>query len=213
MPASSARASRHWRRISQTLSGACATDYETWPRNDRIAFWINAYNAFTVRLILDHYPVTSIRKIGWLPLAAFRERFIPMPGLKGRTISLDEIEDDTLRAQFREPRIHFALVCAARSCPPLRGEAYRGADLDRQLDDQARAFLNDVTKNRIDAKTKTLYLSSIFDWFGGDFEAAAGTVPDYIAQYVGGHDLRLSAYRIEYLDYDWALNQRRGGKP
>jgi hypothetical protein len=93
----------------EILSGTCATDYQTWSRAQRIAFWINTYNAFTVRLILDHYPVTSIRKIGWLPLAAFRERFIPMPGLKGGKISLNEIEHDTLRAHFREPRIHFAL--------------------------------------------------------------------------------------------------------
>src|SRR4029434_9265868 len=133
----------------------------------RIAFWINAYNAFTLRLILDHYPIASIRRIGWLPGAAFRERFIPMQGLKGETISLDDIENGTLRSAFREPRIHFALVCAARSCPPLRREAYRGADLDRQLDDQARIFLRDATKNRVDAATRTLYLSSIFKWFRG----------------------------------------------
>src|SRR5262245_36545442 len=92
-----------------TLSSTCGADYERWTRAQRIAFWINAYNAFTVRLILDHYPIASIRTIGWLPGAAFRQRFIPLQGLKGGTISLDEIENGTLRSAFREPRIHFAL--------------------------------------------------------------------------------------------------------
>lgn len=210
-----------WRRDGEAelgaylrmLSQACATDYERWSRPQRIAFWINAYNAFTVRLILDHYPVVSIRAIGWLPLAAFRQRFIPMPDIKGGDISLNDIEHDTLRASFQEPRIHFALVCASRSCPALRGEAYRAADLDRQLDEQAREFLNDATRNRVDAAGKVLYLSAIFDWFASDFEAAAGSVPAYVARYVdlGGADA--SAFRVEHLTYDWALNERGKDRP
>src|SRR5262245_3143089 len=193
------------------LSGACATDYEGWTQAERIAFWINAYNAFTVRLILDHYPIASIRTIGWLPGAAFRQRFIPLQGLKGSTISLDEIENGTLRSAFREPRIHFALVCASRSCPELRGEAYRGADLDRQLDEQARRFLHDTTKNRVDPATRTLYLSSIFKWFTGDFDAAAGSVPGYVARYLDTDTTRVEEFTVEYLDYDWSLNDRQGG--
>ncbi|MBI3637325.1 MAG: DUF547 domain-containing protein [Candidatus Rokubacteria bacterium] len=148
-----------------SLSGACASDYERWTRREeRIAFWINAYNVFTIRLVLDHYPVASVRKIGWLPGAAFRRAFIPMDGLKGGLISLDDIEHGTLGSDFREPRLHFALVCASRSCRALRTEAYRASDLGRQLDDQARTFLRDPTKNRFDAGTRTLYLSSIFNW-------------------------------------------------
>lgn len=195
------------------LSNACGADYERWSRPQRIAFWINAYNAFTVRLILDYYPVTSIRKIGWLPLAAFRERFIPMPGIKGRNISLNDIEHDTLRASFQEPRIHFALVCASRSCPPLRDEAYRGADLDRQLNEQARAFLNDPSRNRVDAAGKVLYLSAIFDWFESDFESAAGSVPAYVARYVDFGGAEASSFRVEHLTYDWALNERGKDRP
>jgi hypothetical protein len=192
----------------EALSGACARDYERWPAQERIAFWINAYNAFTVRLILDHYPIQSIRKIGWLPGAAFRKRFIPMVGLKDGTISLDEIEHRTLRSAFHEPRIHFALVCAAVSCPPLRAEAYRGADLDRQLEDQGRTFLGDPTKNRFDAATGTLYLSSIFDWFRGDFEQASGSLVAFVAPYLR-EPVGASA-KIEFLDYDWRLNDRPG---
>lgn len=190
------------------LSATCATDYEGWSREQRLAFWINAYNAFTIRLILDHYPIASIRKIGWLPGAAFREKFIPMPGLKGGAISLNDIEHDTLRANFREPRIHFALVCASTSCPALRNEAYRASELGEQLDDQARTFLHDTSKNRFDAEANTLYLSQIFDWFRADFETEAASVQAYVARYmddarVGGPDVD-----VEYLDYDWSLNDR-----
>lgn len=193
------------------LSSTCATDYEGWTRAARIAFWLNAYNAFTVQLILEHYPIASIRKIGWLPGAAFRQRFIPMPGLKGDTISLDEIENGTLRSAFREPRIHFALVCASRSCPPLRGEAYRGADLDRQLDDQARIFLQDPSRNRVDVAARTLYLSSIFKWFRGDFEAAAGSLPAYVAPYLAPGTPPVADFDVEFLAYDWSINDRHGG--
>ena len=190
------------------LSAACSADYVDWSREQRLAFWINAYNAFTIRLILDHYPIASIRKIGWLPAAAFRMEFIPMPGLKGGSVSLNDIEHGTLRADFREPRIHFALVCAARSCPRLRGEAYRASELDRQLDDQARTFLNDASKNRFDPKTNTLYLSQIFDWFRADFETVAESVPAYVARYIDDPRASGSNVRVEFLEYDWSLNDQ-----
>jgi len=192
------------------LSATCASDYQTWSDAQRLAFWINTYNAFTVELILDNYPLASIRKIGWLPGAAFRKQFIPMPGLKGRTVSLNDIEHDTIRADFADARIHFALVCASRSCPPLRAEAYRGADLDRQLADQARIFLGDASKNRFDAAAKTLYLSAIFDWFAADFRAAAGSVQAFVAPYMGDPRAAEPGVRIEFLDYDWSLNDRDG---
>jgi hypothetical protein len=190
------------------LSATCAADYEAWSREQRVAFWINAYNAFTIRLILDHYPIASIRKIGWLPGAAFREKFIPMPGLKGKSISLNDIEHDTLRANFREPRIHFALVCASTSCPALRNEAYRASELKRQLDDQARTFVHDPSKNRFDAKTRTLYLSKIFDWFRADFETEAASVQAYVAQYMDNPRVTEPDVNVKYLDYDWSLNDQ-----
>ncbi len=189
------------------LSGTCASDYERWTRAERIAFWINAYNAFTVRQVLDHYPIPSVRGIGWLPGAAFRGRFIPMHGLKRGLISLDDIEHRTLRRDFSEPRIHFALVCAARSCPMLRPEAYRGRDLERQLDDQGRAFLRDATRNRFDTTTKTLYLSAIFEWFRDDFEAGDTSLPAFVSRYMEEPGVSAPDVRIEFLDYDWALNE------
>jgi hypothetical protein len=190
------------------LSATCAPNYVKWSREHRLAFWINAYNAFTVKLIVDHYPIRSIRKIGLLPGAAFRRRFIPMPGLKGEVISLNDIEHSTLRANFREPRIHFVLVCASVGCPPLRTEAYRASDLDRQLDEQARLFLNDTGKNRFDPVTNTLYLSPIFDWFRADFEAVAGSVTAYVAPYLDDPRISKPGVKIKYTEYDWSLNDR-----
>ncbi|MGE0336395.1 MAG: DUF547 domain-containing protein [Gammaproteobacteria bacterium] len=189
-----------------TLSATCAEDYARWPRAEKIAFWINAYNAFTVRLIMNHHPLRSIRKIGWLPGAAFRLPFIPMHGLRGGDITLDDIEHRVLRAEFAEPRIHFALVCAARSCPPLRAEAYRGADLERQLDDQGRRFLGDHTRNRVDRETGTLYLSTIFKWFRPDFETR-GSLGAFVAPYLDLHASDIANFEIEFLNYDWSLNE------
>jgi hypothetical protein len=190
------------------LSATCAIDYEKWSREQRLAFWINAYNAFTVQLIVDHYPISSIRKIGLLPAAAFRRRFIPMPGLKGAVISLNDIEHGTLRADFREPRIHCALVCASVGCPALPNEAYRASDLNRQLDKQTRSFLSDTSKNRFDPTTNTLYLSPIFDWFRADFEVVAGSVSAYVARYLDDPRISRPGISIEYTKYDWSLNDR-----
>jgi hypothetical protein len=195
-------------RYLAALSATCRADYQSWTRQERIAFWLNAYNAFTVQLILAHHPIDSIRSIGWLPGAAFRREFIPMPELAGGSISLDEIEHRTLRVEFDEPRIHFALVCAARSCPELRAEAYRGADLERQLEEQGRAFLRDPHKNRVDAARRTLALSPIFRWFREDFERDGRSLAEFVAPYLepGTPDVR--GFRIEFLDYDWSLNDR-----
>lgn len=190
----------------ETLSAACAPDYVKWSRKQRLAFWINAYNAFTVKLIVDHHPISSIRKIGFLPGAAFRRRFIPMPNIKGESISLDNIENDTLRADFNEPRIHFALVCASVGCPPLRKEAYRASDLDRQLDEQTRLFLKDTEKNRFDPVRNTLHLSPIFKWFRADFETAADSVAAYAARYLGDPRISQPGVKITYTEYDWSLN-------
>jgi hypothetical protein len=181
-------------------------EFTSFSREQKLAFWIDAYNAYTVRLILDHYPVSSIRSIGLLPGAAFRRAFIP---LLGEELTLDEIEN-RLR-QMGEPRIHFAIVCASKSCPQLRTEAYRADVLDRQLDAAARGFLRDPARNDWDAPSRTLKLSSIFKWFREDFERPAGSLQAYVARYL---DLAIriavesGPARIEFLDYDWSLNGR-----
>jgi hypothetical protein len=193
-----------------TLSGTCAADYDGWTRAQRLAFWLNAYNAFTVRLVLDHWPLSSIRDIGWLPNAAFRQRFIPMPALRGGTIALDTIEHDVVRPGFREPRVHFALVCAAKSCPALRSEAYRAADLDAQLDDQGRSFLRDPTKNRFDAASGTLELSAIFEWYREDFEVDGRSPMAFVLPFLDAPTRAAveSTPRVSivFRTYDWSLN-------
>lgn len=175
----------------------------------QIALLLNAYNASTIQLVLREHPIASIRSIGFLPGSAFRRDFIRLPALGPGEISLDDIEHETLRQRWREPRIHFALVCAARSCPPLRREAYRGRDLDAQLDDQGQRFLRDPSKNRYDAASDTMSLSRIFDWFEQDFVKAAGSVRAFVGPYLAepaATALRSGDARIAYLDYDWSLN-------
>ncbi|MEW6364749.1 MAG: DUF547 domain-containing protein [Acidobacteriota bacterium] len=189
----------------------CHADYEKWSREQKLAFWINAYNASTLQLMLDHYPVHSIQSIGMLPGAAFQTSFIELPALRSEMMSLNDIEHEILRKTFREPRIHFAIVCASRGCPRLRLEAYRAADLDRQLDDAARSFIRDIGRNRLDQTTRTLYLSSIFKRSREDFEAAAGTIPAFVARYADpavASAVHAGNINIEFLDYDWSLNGR-----
>ena len=182
----------------------------TWSRDERMAFWINVYNAFTIRLVLDNYPLESIRSIGLLPGAAFRKAFIPL-GPGGDELSLDTIEHEILRAKFQDARIHFAIVCASKSCPALRSEAYRARDLAQQLDDAARTFLADRSKNHLDAASGTLHLSPIFKWFREDFERDAGSIEAFVARYTAPQDaerIRTAKMRLEFLDYDWSLNGR-----
>jgi len=137
-----------------------------------------------------------------------KEDFADRQALQAR---MCQIEHKILRARYTEPRIHFALVCASESCPPLRPEAYRAADLDHQLDDQARTFLRDPAKNRYDADQGVLYLSKIFSWFEGDFEAHSASVSAYVEPYLlveAGQAVRSGDVPIRYLPYDWSLNGR-----
>ncbi|MFW5876852.1 MAG: DUF547 domain-containing protein [Myxococcota bacterium] len=200
----------HLQAYLRSLRSVCEADYRGWSRPQKLAFWINAYNAYTVRLILDHYPLDSIRDIGVVPGAAFRKRFIELPWHPRKELSLDDIEHRIIRARFREPRIHFALVCAARGCPELRSEPYLAQSLDRQLDDAARRFIRDPTKNRFDADTRTLHLSPIFDWFRDDFEKRGTTVADFVAEHADremAKAIEAGNLGTEFLDYDWSLNQ------
>ena len=182
--------------------------------SEQIAFWINAYNAGAMKVVVDRYPVRSILRItpSGFPIivpgtdqSPFKIRFLDVAG---ETRTLDEIEHAILRKDFKEPRIHSALVCAAISCPPLRREAYSGARLDAQLDDQMRTWLNDTTKNRIGAG-QTAQLSQILNWFKADFGGSDASVQRYIARYFTGDvaaRLSRAGYRVSHMSYDWDLN-------
>jgi hypothetical protein len=194
------------------LEAVTRDEYDRWSRDQRFAFWINAYNAYTVKLVVQHYPVASIRKIGRLWENPFQIAFIPLEKLRGKSLSLDAIEHDVLRQEFGDARLHAAIVCAARSCPALRPSAYTAAAIDAELETAMREFLADPAKNRWDGATRTLHLSSIFRWFRGDFERDGGSLRGFVAAHVAGPMAKDIATgpepRIAFLDYDWRLNER-----
>ena len=192
----------------RTLTDDLATfDPATLSEPERLAFWINTYNAFALREVLERYPINTIRPRDFLGIPERSFFTEEKHEVNGMTYSLDEIENDVLRSQFDEPRIHFVIVCASTSCPKLRPEAYTA---DR-LDEQARAFINDPSRNRYDAATNIASISKIFDWFEGDFTEVAGSVPTYLTPYAEGEAeevLTSSEPTIEYLSYDWGLNDQ-----
>ena len=171
--------------------------------NDRLAFWINAYNAFAIKGILDGYsPSTFTGRYQYF----ISQRY----AVGGQSINLYDLERELLIPDFREPRIHFAIVCASQSCPKLRSWAFSADQIDDQLNDSAKRFINDHTKNRFDRQRKIAYLSKIFDWFTEDFVNHSGSLGKYLAQYIRDPELAMELkreiYTIEFMDYDWSLN-------
>ena len=204
--------------------------YSNWSEKDQIAVWINAYNALTLEAVIEHYPIqASLLKSVIFPRNSIRQ----IPGVwtelqfevLGKKVTLDHIEHQILRTQFSEPRIHMALVCAAEGCPPLRNEPYTGDRLDEQFIDQTKTFLTQQDKFRIDRSRGRVYLSPIFQWFGGDFVKTYGgkatpkagrsteekAVLNFIAAHLEANDhdyLSTANYSVVYLDYDWSLNEQ-----
>ena len=216
--------------FAESMASLDGKIYDKWSEKEKIAFFVNAYNALTLLAIIDNYPIKSsfIRALRF-PKNSIRQ----IPGVwdklrfsvMGRKTTLDGIEHDVLRAKFNEPRIHVALVCAALGCPVLRNEPYTGAKLDEQLDDQTSRFLKDPAKFRIDRKGGRVHLSSIFKWFGSDFVRTYGTdkkfagfgdaeraVVNFVSRYLPPEDrdyLEKGEYSINYLPYDWTLNEKK----
>jgi len=191
------------------------SEFTKFTEPQKIAFLINAYNAYTVALITKNYPIASIKGIGGWFASPWKIEFLT---LRGDVHSLDDIEHTMLRKEFNEPRIHFALVCAAVSCPALRNEAYVAERLDSQLDAAADRFLSDPERNRFDLQSRTLYLSSIFKWYADDFNPKFGTSTVFAATVfviarmkrlgLVPNDLIASAISTEFLPYDWSLNEQ-----
>lgn len=207
--------------------------YEKWSEKDRIAFWLNAYNGLTLKVIIDNYPIKS---------SFLRSRIYPKNSIRqisgvwdkitfnvmGRNLTLEHIEHKILRPTFNEPGIHMALVCAAMGCPPLRNEPYTGEKLNEQLADQTRRFLRHSAKFKIDRRKDRLYLSPIFKWFAADFvgkhaparnigkhNREVSSVLNYIALYLNEANKKYvltGKYKIKYLNYDWSLNEQKAGK-
>ncbi|MCA1761540.1 MAG: DUF547 domain-containing protein [Cryomorphaceae bacterium] len=175
-----------------------------WGKDQQLAYWINAYNAFTIRLIIRNYPVESIKDIaGGIPFinTPWDVKFI---NIENENYDLNNIEHGIIRKDFNEPRIHFALVCAAVSCPRLRREAYTAAQLDSQLNEEAVYFFNNPEKNKVSAKSADL--SKLMKWYRGDFKDAAPDIVTYVNRY--SKTKMDSDADINYLDYSWELNEQ-----
>jgi len=197
------------------LASLDAADPSKLPDKERLAFWIDAYNAYTIELVNAHDERASIKKINEAEglIRARGPWKQPVVKVGGRTYSLDEVENDVIRKQFPEPRVHFALVCAAMSCPLLRSEAYTGAKLDAQLDSQARLFLLDAARgSHVDVKDGVVRASRILDWYKEDFGGSDEAIGRFIALYHSESpekQLLLSGhFKMEFLEYDWRLNSR-----
>lgn len=176
---------------------------KSWSKEEQMAYWINAYNAFTVKLIINHYPVSSIKDIknGIAFINSVWD--IKFINLKGQVYDLNNLEHGILRKEFDDARIHAAINCASYSCPKLRNEAYVASKLDAQLQDAMIGFINDPLRNEVNSESAQL--SKIFTWFSGDFKKNAGSIRDFINRFAKTK-LKTTG-KIEYKDYDWRLNE------
>ncbi len=203
------------------LSAVAREDFDAFTQAQRQAFLINAYNAFTIELVLTRYPdLRSIRDLGTVFQNPWKPKWI---ALLGSAVSLDDIEHGMLRKRgaYDDPRIHFAVNCASIGCPPLREEAFVAGRLDAQLAEQSLRFMSDRNRNRWNAERERLELSRIFDWYGEDFrlghrgvtsvEAFAARYADRLADLPAVQDaIRSATVKIGFTEYDWALNDVRG---
>jgi hypothetical protein len=202
------------------LSSVNATMFEAFTKPQQMAFLINAYNAYTVELILTRYPkLASIKDLGSLLQSPWKKEFVP---LLGKTLSLDGIEHELLRqrGRFDDPRVHFAVNCASIGCPALREEAFVAERLEAQLDEQARRFMSDRNRNRWNAAKQQLEVSKIFDWYGEDFRLGhkgIASLAAFCARYAelladapaDRERIRAMTAKIDFLDYDWKLNDTK----
>lgn len=201
------------KRLAEYIKQIKATSIQEIPKNEIIPFWVNVYNAYTLFICCEHYPIKSINDItalksGNKDVTVWDYTFVE---LKDKKYSLNEIENTILRP-LGVPEIHFALVCAAKSCVPLRSEAYTADRLDNQLKEQATNFLNDRTKNSFDASKKLCSISKIFEWYGKDFGGNTVQILHYISNFLHqpyNTELKNKAkdWSIIYSEYDWSLNE------
>ncbi len=200
------------------FSAVSQAEFESFDRDQRLAFLINAYNAFTIALILTEYPeIDSIKDLGGFFSSPWKKSFFT---LLGQERTLDWIEHERIRAPgvYDEPRIHFVVNCASIGCPALRPDPVRASQLERQLQDSLERFLSDRSRNRYDARADELLVSKIFDWYGGDFEKGHQGI-DSLRGLFAAHAEKLAdddtargrirerRVGIDFLDYDWSLNR------
>lgn len=194
-----------------SLSTVKKEEFDSWTAGNKLAFLINAYNAFTIKLIVDNYPTKSIKDLGSFLKSPWKKEFFK---LFGKSTHLDGIEHDMIRKKFDEPRIHFSVVCASIGCPPLHNFAFTGNGLEKQLKAATKAFLMDTNKNSYNPKKKKLRISKIFKWYGDDFNKKYGSYLKFIstritkdkeAQKLIAKDEISSSWN----SYDWNLNEKK----
>ena len=177
--------------------------------NGRLAFWIDAYNAVTIDKVIKWKPKKSVRETLipgiWTSTKFFTSR---ENTVAGKRLSQDDIENEILRKRFKDPRIHFAIICASSGCPPLPRFAYTEENVQTRLEEETRKYINSQRGTRVDLADNTLYLSKLFDWYAGDFESKSGSVLNFIKPYLDEKTLAFLERnpKIAYLNYDWALN-------
>lgn len=190
--------------LDDYLDLLAAVDPDDLSGDAQFAFYVNAYNAWTIKLILSRYPdIRSIKDLGGIFSSPWKQK---IARIDGELLTLDQIEHDILRQHFKDPRVHFAVNCASKGCPPLQDQPFTADRLDQQLDRAARNFINDPRFNRLDGDT--LRVSKIFDWFAEDFDK---DVIGYFLRYADDALKRAlqanrDRIRVDYLDYDWSLN-------
>lgn len=204
------------KNLDKYLKQLSATNPDKLTRNEKLAIWINAYNAFTLQIVRDNYPIESItdlntggKIIGYLlGKTVWDKEFIT---INNKKYSLNYIEHKILR-KMNEPRIHFAIVCASISCPELLNEAFEADKIELQLDNQTRKFLNDKSRNHYDLNNRKAFISEIFNWFGEDFGETDENILEFIAKYLN-EDISIdiksntSKWEISFNDYNWNLNE------
>lgn len=207
-------------RYLRSLEAVTPAEFAKWSGSQREALWINAYNAYAVRLILDHYPVESIKDLGGFFSSVFSKEFIPLQHLAGvdkrskadgsDKLTLGEVEHDILAQISKKPLFHFAIVCASWSCPELLNQAYTADKLKQQLETQARAFLADASKNNQRIEGGKLRVSKIFDWAEDELDTYPGGIRGLIKDYGPATVVNAANFanvKWKYRDYDWSLNE------
>ena len=169
--------------------------------DEKKAFWINTYNGLMIQTVIENPEISSVKEIGWGYGVFWRKKF----KVGGELLTLNHIEHKILRGQYKDPRIHFAINCASNSCPPIGHRIVTGVNLDQQLNEKTRDFINNPANVKVDHKKKTIVLSKIFKWYRKDFESGGTTLLEFLNQY-REETINSSNYKIKFQDYDWGLN-------
>ena len=176
--------------------------------NAQLAFWVNAYNALVIKGVIDHYPTTSVRRVKWFGGFFYRLKF----HVAGETYTPNQIEHGIIRKNFVDPRVHFILVCASSSCPPIENQAFSAEDIEERLETATFNFIQNPENIKFDRAKRRVYLSKIFKWYKNDFNEGYDGVADFLVDYLPTEETEfVSAVDVEfhYLDYDWTLNDQK----